>query len=169
MITGIMVSIDESAADTAEIIQAVQMLRGVRKVSLIVADKVAIDELPPMAARLTLSVTVEAVQRAACKYYSVNHRDIVAKDRHKSIVHARHVAMWICVKRLDMSSVELGREFGDRDHTTVLSAVNKIEGWLNGFDQRHAARLRREIEGVCAVLGRYRSDDPTELGTANVA
>ena len=48
------------------------------------------------------------------------------KDRHKNIADARAVAMWVARKRTSMSFPEIGREF-DKDHTTVMSAVRKID------------------------------------------
>lgn len=71
--------------------------------------------------------SVEDIQRAVCHHFRLRSNDLVSKDRHKTVAFARHVAMYLCKSRLKCSFPELGRAFGGRDHTTVMSAVRKIE------------------------------------------
>jgi len=71
--------------------------------------------------------SVDDIQRAVCHHFRVRSTDLVSKDRHKTVAFARHVAMYLCKSRLKCSFPELGRAFGNRDHTTVMSAVRKIE------------------------------------------
>jgi chromosomal replication initiator protein len=71
--------------------------------------------------------SVEDIQRAVCHHFHIRSNDLLSKDRHKSVAFARHVAMYLCKSRLKCSFPELGRAFGNRDHTTVMSAVRKIE------------------------------------------
>ena len=71
--------------------------------------------------------SVEDIQRATCHHFKLRSIDLLSKDRHKSIAFARHVAMYLCKQRLKCSFPELGRAFGNRDHTTVISAVRKVE------------------------------------------
>ena len=73
------------------------------------------------------TIGVEDIQRAVCHHFHLRSADLVSKDRHKSVAFARHVAMYLCKQRLKCSFPELGRAFGNRDHTTVMSAVRKIE------------------------------------------
>jgi chromosomal replication initiator protein len=73
------------------------------------------------------SMSVEDVQRLVCHHFHIRSSDLVSKDRHKTVAFARHVAMYLCKQRLKCSFPELGRAFGNRDHTTVMSAVRKIE------------------------------------------
>jgi chromosomal replication initiator protein len=71
--------------------------------------------------------SVDDIQRTVCHHFKLRHGELVSKDRHKSIAFARHVAMYLCKQRLKCSFPELGRAFGNRDHTTVMSAVRKVE------------------------------------------
>ncbi|HEX7664741.1 MAG TPA: chromosomal replication initiator protein DnaA [Polyangiaceae bacterium] len=71
--------------------------------------------------------SVEDVQRVVCHHFKLKSSDLLSKDRHKSIAFARHVAMYLCRERLKCSLPELGRAFGNRDHTTVMSAVRKVK------------------------------------------
>jgi chromosomal replication initiator protein len=76
----------------------------------------------------TQTLSIEDIQRAVCQHFHLRTSDLTSKDRHKTVAFARHVAMYLCKQRLKCSFPELGRAFGNRDHTTVMSAVRKIEG-----------------------------------------
>jgi chromosomal replication initiator protein len=71
--------------------------------------------------------SVEDIQRIVCHHFKLRSGDLLSKDRHKSVAFARHVAMYLCKQRLKCSFPELGRAFGNRDHTTVMSAVRKVD------------------------------------------
>jgi chromosomal replication initiator protein len=92
--------------------------------------------------------SVEDIQRVVCHHFKLRSTDLLSKDRHKSIAFARHVAMYLCKQRLKCSFPELGRAFGNRDHTTVMSAVRKIES-LRGADPE----VRADIEALERKLG----------------
>ena len=92
--------------------------------------------------------SVEDIQRIVCHHFKLRSGDMLSKDRHKSIAFARHVAMYLCKQRLKCSFPELGRAFGNRDHTTVMSAVRKVEA-LRGADPE----VRAHIEAIERKLG----------------
>ena len=72
-------------------------------------------------------VGVADIQKMVCTHFRVTGSDLLSKDRHKSVAFARQVAMYLCRQRLKSSFPELGRAFGNRDHTTVMSAVRRVE------------------------------------------
>jgi chromosomal replication initiator protein len=93
---------------------------------------------------------VEDIQRAVCHHFKLRSTDLLSKDRHKSVALARHVAMYLCKLRLKCSFPELGRAFGNRDHTTVISAVRKVES-LRSTDtevRAHLDALERKLGAV---------------------
>src|SRR5262249_46605524 len=92
--------------------------------------------------------SVEDIQRVVCHHFKLRSGDLLSKDRHKSIAFARHVAMYLCKQRLKCSFPELGRAFGNRDHTTVMSAVRKVEA-LRGSDPE----VRAHLEAIERKLG----------------
>jgi chromosomal replication initiator protein len=92
--------------------------------------------------------SVEDVQRVVCHHFKLKSGDLLSKDRHKSIAFARHVAMYLCRERLKCSLPELGRAFGNRDHTTVMSAVRKVKA-LRGADPE----VRAHLEAIERKLG----------------
>ncbi|MEJ7730913.1 MAG: chromosomal replication initiator protein DnaA [Polyangiaceae bacterium] len=92
-------------------------------------------------------ISVEDIQRAVCHHFHLRSIDLTSKDRHKSVAFARHVAMYLCKQRLKCSFPELGRAFGNRDHTTVMSAVRKIEAQRDTDPQvrAHLEALERKL------------------------
>jgi chromosomal replication initiator protein len=92
--------------------------------------------------------SVDDIQRAVCHHFKLRSGDLLSKDRHKSIAFARHVAMYLCKQRLKCSFPELGRAFGGRDHTTVMSAVRKVEA-LRAADPE----VRAHLEAIEKKLG----------------
>jgi chromosomal replication initiator protein len=92
--------------------------------------------------------SVEDIQRVVCHHFKLRSTDLLSKDRHKSIAFARHVAMYLCKQRLKCSFPELGRAFGNRDHTTVISAVRKVE-LLRTSDPE----VRAHLEAIERKLG----------------
>jgi chromosomal replication initiator protein len=92
--------------------------------------------------------SVEDIQRVVCHHFKLRSTDLLSKDRHKSIAFARHVAMYLCKQRLKCSFPELGRAFGNRDHTTVISAVRKVEA-LRSTDPE----VRAHLEAIERKLG----------------
>jgi chromosomal replication initiator protein len=92
--------------------------------------------------------SVEDIQRIVCHHFKLRSAELVSKDRHKSVAFARHVAMYLCKHRLKCSFPELGRAFGNRDHTTVMSAVRKVDH-LRSVD----SEVRAHLEAIERKLG----------------
>ncbi|MFH1898415.1 MAG: chromosomal replication initiator protein DnaA [Candidatus Desantisbacteria bacterium] len=73
------------------------------------------------------SVSIESIQRKTSKYYKVQLSDVLGKKRNSTIVFPRQIAMYLCRKMTTHSLPEIAREFGGRDHGTVMHACNKIK------------------------------------------
>jgi chromosomal replication initiator protein len=94
--------------------------------------------------------SVEDIQRVVCHHFKLRSTDLLSQDRHKSIAFARHVAMYLCKQRLKCSFPELGRAFGNRDHTTIISAVRKVQA-LRTSDpdvRAHLEAIERKLGSV---------------------
>jgi chromosomal replication initiator protein len=72
-------------------------------------------------------ITAESIQKTVAKYFSVKPSDLRSRKRHKTFTLPRHVAMYLCRSLTNLSLIDIGREFGRKDHTTVIHACNKIE------------------------------------------
>jgi chromosomal replication initiator protein len=71
-------------------------------------------------------VLIEKILLHVSKKYSVSVEDIKSKKKTDSIAGARHISIYIIRKLTDLSLKEIGKIFG-RDHSTVISSINKIE------------------------------------------
>ena len=73
------------------------------------------------------SLSIEAIQREVASYFGVKLHDLKGPKRHRAVAHPRMVAMYLARKLTAMSYPEIGSRFGGKDHSTVISAVRKIE------------------------------------------
>ncbi|MCX2723724.1 chromosomal replication initiator protein DnaA [Roseibium salinum] len=77
------------------------------------------------------SIKVEEIQQVVCKHFSVTKADLLSSCRARTLVRPRQIAMYIAKVITGRSLPEIGRRFGNRDHTTVLHAVRKIEDMVS--------------------------------------
>ena len=73
------------------------------------------------------NVTVDSIQRVAAEYYGLSQNDLKGKKRTKTISFPRQLAMYITRDITELSTTEIGLEFGGRDHTTVMHACQRVE------------------------------------------
>ena len=71
--------------------------------------------------------TADVIIEEVCKFYNLEPSLLRGQSRSKDISLARQIAMYQIRRMTNLSLKEIGREFS-RDHTTVLSALNRIEG-----------------------------------------
>jgi chromosomal replication initiator protein len=76
-------------------------------------------------------VTPALIIGQTASYFSFSIDDICGTSRSRDLVWARHIAMYLCRELTDLSLPNIGREFGGRDHTTVLSAYNRVKSSLS--------------------------------------
>lgn len=72
-------------------------------------------------------LTPQRIIQTVSNYYKIKPSDLLGTSRKGEFVVARHMAIWLIKKILDLSLVDIGKLFSNRDHTTILSAVKKIE------------------------------------------
>ncbi len=92
-------------------------------------------------------ITCDTVIKAVASYYGVKPTDIKSPRRHKSIAGPRAVAMYLARTHTKDSYPDLGRAFGGKHHTTVISAVEKIAERV-----KDDPSLRGEIHSIEATL-----------------
>ncbi|OWC46093.1 chromosomal replication initiation protein DnaA [Escherichia coli] len=88
-------------------------------------------------------IPIEEIQAQVGKFYGVTVKEIKATKRTQNIVLARQVAMFLAREMTDNSLPKIGKEFGGRDHSTVLHAYNKIKNMISQDES-----LRIEIETI---------------------
>ena len=71
-------------------------------------------------------VTIGRIQEAVCDRFSLTVQELVSQRRSQAVAYPRQVAMYLSRELTDASLPKIGKEFGGRDHTTVLHANAKI-------------------------------------------
>jgi len=72
-------------------------------------------------------IAIDDIQRKVTEYYGLRMVDMASQRRSRSVARPRQVAMYLCKQLTTRSLPEIGRKFGNRDHTTVLHGVKRIE------------------------------------------
>ncbi len=72
-------------------------------------------------------LTIAHIQNKVSDYFNISTSDICSKMRTKEVVYARQIAMYITREITNNSLPKIGEQFGNRDHTTVLHAWDKIK------------------------------------------
>jgi chromosomal replication initiator protein len=73
------------------------------------------------------ALTVDYIQKTVCEYYGLRLQDIKAKKRTRDIAFPRQIAMHLSKMLTDSSLSEIGKNFGGKDHSTVIHACKLIE------------------------------------------
>ena len=108
----------------------------------ILKDAITSDDVNP--------VRVETIQRVVALKYSVDVKDLKGHQRTASIALPRQVAMYLSCAMSELSSTDIGRAFGGKDHSTVLHARKKIERKIeeDPFFLELINRLQSEIKAA---------------------
>ena len=94
-------------------------------------------------------VTIEEIQKRVAEHWNIRLADMSSPRRARAVARPRQVAMYLSKQLTSRSLPEIGRRFGDRDHTTVMHAVSRVTE-LMAADADFAERVelvRRMLEG----------------------
>jgi chromosomal replication initiator protein len=94
-------------------------------------------------------ITIDEIQRAVSSHFEVKQIDLISERRAVAIARPRQIAMYLAKRLTTRSLPEIGRKFGNRDHSTVIHAVKRIEE-LRGKDVEIDGAVRalmRSLEG----------------------
>jgi chromosomal replication initiator protein len=76
-------------------------------------------------------ISMELIQDSIAKQFKIQVNELKGKKRDASTAFPRQIAMYLCRELTTHSLPEIGREFGGRDHTTVIHAYNKIKNQMD--------------------------------------
>lgn len=113
-------------------------------ISLDIAETVVRDLVQGIEPR---RIKIEDILRIISRHFGVSKGDLLSQRRHRSVVWPRQIGMYLAKQLTARSLPEIGRRFGNRDHTTVLHAIRKIENEISGNP-----RLRDEIDELKKLL-----------------
>lgn len=72
-------------------------------------------------------ITIDEIQRRVCEHFNIKMADMSSARRARAVARPRQIAMYLAKMLTSRSLPEIGRKFGNRDHTTVMHANKKIE------------------------------------------
>jgi chromosomal replication initiator protein len=75
-------------------------------------------------------ITAGFIIERTAEMFSLDVEQLKGKSRTRDLVHARQVGMYVCRELTDLSYPQIGKEFGGRDHTTVIHAYDKISNLM---------------------------------------
>lgn len=93
------------------------------------------------------NLSVDTIQQVTAESFNVTVDDLIGDKRTKDLVLARQIAMYLCRSLLDDSLKVIGRSFGDRDHSTVIHACNKVEEYI-----KSDSKIRSTVDNLRAKL-----------------
>lgn len=76
-----------------------------------------------------------------CRYYDVDEEQVRGQGRKRDLMEARQTAMYLIRRMTNLSLNDIGREFGDRDHTTVLHSLDQVEKKMRS-DPAYAEKVK---------------------------
>ena len=135
---------DSNVRDLEGALNDISLVARVKKIKDITIDVAAeaIRARKNEALQITV-IPIEKIQAEVGKFYNVSVNEMKGSRRVQNIVLARQVAMYLAREMTDNSLPRIGREFGGKDHTTVMHAYEKIKGMIEIDDN-----LRLEIQTI---------------------
>ena len=91
-------------------------------------------------------LTLEKIKNVVADYYGLTRQQIISKSRTSNIANARHIAIYLCRKHLDLPFTKIGEGFGKRDHSTIMSSYDKVSKLLQTNESYQLAI--KEIEKI---------------------
>ena len=92
-------------------------------------------------------ISSDYIQEVVAKFFRIDKKDLISTKKSNDIAYPRQIAMYLCRSIGQMSYPKIGSDFGNRDHTTVMHAVNKIEKEL-----KENANTKLTVESVKNII-----------------
>jgi chromosomal replication initiator protein len=100
------------------------------------------------------AIAIRDVERAVCQLFAIDAESLKSESRVRTLTYPRMLAMYLARKHTGAAYSEIGRHFGGRNHSTVISAEKKVLGWLRA-EERCALLAGFETVGdILAALER---------------
>ena len=93
------------------------------------------------------SINVESIQNIVAVYFNLNIQEMLSPRRSRSLARPRQIAMYLAKKYTTGSLPEIGRKFSNRDHTTVIHAVKKINELVKNDNE-----IKHSITEIIKIL-----------------
>ncbi len=93
------------------------------------------------------SINVETIQNIVAAHFNLNIQEMLSARRSRSLARPRQIAMYLAKQHTSNSLPDIGKKFSNRDHTTVIHAVKKIEELMKKDDEirQSIAEIKKRI------------------------
>ena len=119
---------NEITASVRELVGAINRVvsfsRIYNKVPNLAETKVVLKDLLNLAEN---KVTIDLIQTTVCKFFKISKNEMLSSRRSRYLVRPRQTAIYLTKILTSKSLPEIGREFSNRDHTTIIHSVKTIE------------------------------------------
>ena len=95
-----------------------------REVNVELAEEALKDLISPNNKK---DITPELIVETVAEHYNITPTEIFSSKKSRNIAYPRQISMYLCRKLTDVSLNDIGKKLGNRDHTTILHGINKIE------------------------------------------
>jgi len=94
-------------------------------------------------------ITIEAIQRAVAESFGMRVSDLKQKNNSRNVVVPRQIAMYLAKQMTEASLPEIGRQFGNKHHTTVMHSIGKIDELRRTDKDLHRTlnKLQEQLNG----------------------
>ena len=119
--------------------------------AMLIGREITIDSTADLLADLlrasSRQISVDVIQKRVAAHYGVRVSEMFSARRARNIARPRQIAMYLSKNLTSFSYPEIGRQFGGRDHTTVMHAVKTIENLM-----KSDAQMSEDIELIKSIL-----------------
>ena len=92
-------------------------------------------------------ISSDYIQETVSKYFSIDKKELAGDKRSNDIAFPRQIAMYLCREVANMSFPQIGLDFGNRDHSTVMHAYKKI-----GKEIKEKSNTKLIVESVKNII-----------------
>ncbi|MCR5314014.1 MAG: chromosomal replication initiator protein DnaA [Bacteroidaceae bacterium] len=127
-------NIDESVRDLEGIINSLLAFSIVYKCEI---NMKLVNKVMPRFAEVNKkeSISIDKIKEVVCNHFNVTEDDLCSRNRQAKIAYVRQMAMYVASKHTSMSNVQIGVNLGNRNHATVLHALNQVKNLLDVDEQ----------------------------------
>ena len=97
---------------------------------------------------LSSAVTIDTLIDSVSDYYTVSKSEVIGTSRTRDCMIPRQIVMYLAKNKLRMSLAKIGQSMGNRNHTTVMHSVSRVEDQLKNDRQ-----LMRDINAIAKEVG----------------
>jgi len=92
-------------------------------------------------------VTIDSIQSIVCKFFKISKNEMLSSRRSRYLVRPRQTAIYLTKILTSKSLPEIGREFSNRDHTTIIHSVKTIEKLMEKDEEmtNNVNKLKNQI------------------------